>query len=105
MILQEILSLLSGCELVHQKDFHTGQICKKDLLSFEKKIFNKNKHTLFCETFFRYQRETDVNNVLKKKIRIHYVLKKLLVNTTIAFTSIYFESYYKIPARSNKSIL
>ena len=27
MILQEILSLISGFKRVHQKDFHTGRIC------------------------------------------------------------------------------
>ena len=34
-----------------------------------------------------------------------YVFKKLLFKAIIAFTSIYFESYCKILARSNKSIL
>ena len=28
-----------------------------------------------------------------------------LIKINIVFTSIYFESYFKIPARSNKSIL
>ena len=37
--------------------------------------------------------------------RYQYVLKKLLFKAIIVFTSIYFESYCKIPARSNKSIL
>ena len=40
-----------------------------------------------------------------KNIKIQYVLKKLLVKTITVFTGIYFESYCKIPARSNKSIL
>ena len=50
---------------------------------------------------FRYEQETDVNNVMKKS----YVLKELLFKTIIVFTSIYFESYCKIPARSNKSVI
>ena len=37
---------------------------------------------------------------MKKKIEIHYVLKKLLVKTIIVFTSVYFEPYCKIPNRS-----
>ena len=61
----------------------------------------ENEHTLFYETFFGYEKETDVNNVMKKSS----ALKKLLFKTIIVFTSIYFESYCKIPARSNKSIL
>ena len=40
---------------------------------------------------------------LKKKCTV--CLNKLLVKTIIVFTCIYFESYCKIPARSNKSIL
>ena len=34
----------------------------------------------------------------------YYVLKKLLVETIIAFPSIYFEPYCKIPAQSNESM-
>ena len=40
-----------------------------------------------------------------KKIKIQYVLKKLLFKAIIVFTNIYFESYCKIPAQSNKSVL
>ena len=47
-----------------------------------------------------------INNVVeKKKKEIQCVLKKLLFKTVIVFTSVYFESYCKIPAWSNKSIL
>ena len=38
--------------------------------------------------------------------KTQYVFKKLLVKTIIVFTSIYFDSYCKIPARSsNKSLI
>ena len=39
------------------------------------------------------------------KIKIQYVSKKLLFKEILVFTSIYFKSYCKIPARSNKSML
>ena len=68
-----------------------------------KNYIAKNEHSPFYGTFFRYERATDVNNVIKK-IKIQYILKKLLVKAIIVFTSFYFESYRKIPARSNKSI-
>ena len=42
-------------------------------------------------------------NVMKKNQNT-VCLKKVLVKTTIAFTSIYFELYCKIPGRTNKSI-
>ena len=61
------------------------------LLSFE-------KNTLFYETFFRYEKETDVNHVMKKKNTIQYALKKLLFNTIIVFNSNYFELYCTILA-------
>ena len=40
-------------------------------------------------------------NSVTKKIKIQYVLKKLLVKVIIVFISIYFQSYWKITARSN----
>ena len=61
-------------------------------------------NTYIMILFFRYEWENDVNNVMKK-ITIKYVLKRLFVKAITAFTSIYFESCWKIPARSNKSIL
>ena len=42
-------------------------------------------------------------NVMKKNQNT-VCLKKVLVKTTIVFTSIYFELYCKIPGRTNKSI-
>ena len=63
----------------------------------------KNEHAAFHYTFFSLwirnwfkQRDEKNQNML---------LKKLLFKTIIHFTSIYFKSYCKIPARSNKSIL
>ena len=50
----------------------------------------------FMRLFFRYELETDVNNVMQK-MKTQYVFKKLLFKTVIFFTSIYFESYCKIP--------
>ena len=111
-----------------------------------RKKYLAKMNTLFYQTFFRYEQETDVNKVMKNKIQYvgsrtispeknwlptlnltlyliqtlilargnfpwrqlsgyRYALKKQLFKTIIVFTSIYFESYRKIPARSNKSIL
>ena len=68
-----------------------------------KNYIAKNEYPLFYETIFRYELETDVNNVMKKN-KIQYVLKMLLFKTIIYFSSIYFESHCKIPAQSNKSV-
>ena len=81
MVLQGIRSLISGFKQVPQKHFHTGQICTTMSLFF-----------LCCNT------KTVISKI---RLKIPYVLKKLLVKTTIVSTSIYLESYSKI---RNKSI-
>ena len=55
------------------------------------------------ENFKNSKSRVDIFWFIKKQRTV--CLKKLLVKTIIVFTSIYFESYCKIPARSNKSIL
>ena len=127
MILQGILSLISGFKRIDQKDFHTGRICtavspfslccKRKTVIWQirkykravtccllrKKIYNKKSKHTFYETFFSLWM-TNWCKQYDKKIKIPYVLKKLLVKTIIVFTSIYFESCCEIPAQSNKSI-
>ena len=44
-------------------------------------------------------------NIVIKKIKIQYTLKKVLVKTIIIFTSISFESYCQIPAPANNETI
>ena len=90
MILQGILSLINGFKRIDQKDFHTGRICtavspfslccKRKTVIWQirkykravtccllrKKYITKNQNTLFMRLFFRYEWQTDVNNMIKK---------------------------------------
>ena len=59
----------------------------------------------FMRHFCCYEWETDVNNVKKKKIKHSMSLKSCCSRHLFFFTSIFFESYYKILIRPNKTIL
>ena len=75
------------------------------LLSFGKKLYRKKwTHTFLWDFFSLWIRNWGEQRD-ENKIKIQYVFKKLLFKTIIVFTGVYFESYCKIPARSNKSIL
>ena len=68
---------------------------------------NKNKLRIIYpknhENFKNSKSRVHLCWFLKKEFTV--CLKKFLVKTIIVFTSINFESYFKIPAQSNKSIL
>ena len=72
---------------------------------WEKHYIEKNEHTLSYKIFFFIMNKKLMYATWWKNIKIQYVFKKLLLKTIIVFTGVYFESYCKIPARSNKSIL
>ena len=108
MILQEILFLISGFKRVQQKDFYTGRICttmsslfpccktktviwqirrnKRTIIYclLRKKCITKKEHILFYETFFRYEWETDVNNMMKKNYNT-VSLKKIVSQDNYCF--------------------
>ena len=66
-------------------------------------LSTKNIQIFIKNNFFDMNEKLMYKNVMKKNQNT-VCLKKLLVKTTIVFTSIYFELYCKIPGRPNKSI-
>ena len=73
------------------------------LLSLEKKLCSKKWTHTFSWDFFSLWIRNWYKQCEEKKIP--YDWENLLFKTIIVFTSIYFESYCKIPAQSTKSKL
>ena len=74
---------------------------KRTIYYLLRKIILQKMNTFFSLWIRNWCKQRDE----KLKIKTQYVLRKLLFKTITVLTSIYFEPYCRIPARSNKLIL
>ena len=102
-----IFAIMSSFFFIVKRRLLFGKLgkTKQLLFTFEKKIYIKIWTHTFLWDFFLLWIWNCCKQRDEKKIKIQYVFEKSLFKAIIVFTSIYFESYCKIPARSNTLIL